>query len=127
QPANTQVPMQMAQTRPNYERAIRKLSLGIAFLIIAFIPMFSGRGEFWWWMLFPAIPMISKGVGALMQAKYEQQLPAARQSAMIYTDAPRQMPPQNHDRAPNTGELVPPPSVTEQTTRLLDEEKTKSA
>src|SRR5262245_32687880 len=53
---------------PDYERAIRKLLMGIGLLIIAFIPLIEGE-PIWWWLLFPGIPLIAKGIGQLTQVK----------------------------------------------------------
>jgi hypothetical protein len=101
--------------QPNYDRAIRKLFTGIAFLLIALISLFSHR-MFFWWMLFPAIPMISKGISGLIQARQIQTT-----MGMAYGYSPKQVPPASYSnyRARQTGELVPP-NVTEHTTRLFD-------
>ncbi len=91
---------------------IRESFMGLAFLIVAIVLWVSKQ---WWgiWMLIPAFALLGKGV------------------AQIVTDRLSQPPQQNQVQAPpatylsepprrNTGELYPPISVTENTTRHLD-------
>jgi len=111
------LPMQM-----NYGRAFRPLFIGVGFLFIAFASIFSHTG-FFWWMLFPAFSLISKGTRRLtqMQAAHAYYGPP-QQTEMLNQDTPQQIPHANYSdvRARPTGELIPPPSVTENTTKLLD-------
>jgi len=94
--------------------------MGIAFLLIAVLALFAHNG-FMWWLLFPAIPMISKGVSGIIEAKQARDMNTIRPAPIARNSQP-QIPPAFNDgfRARNTGELVPPPSVTENTTRLFD-------
>lgn len=92
---------------------IRESFMGLAFLIVAIVLWVSKQ---WWgiWMLIPAFTLLGKGV------------------AQIVTDRLNQPPQQNQIQTPppatyfnepprrNTGELYPPISVTEDTTRHLD-------
>ena len=109
---------------PDYEKGFKKLFMGLAFLIIAIFPIFT-MGGFWWWMLFPAVPLLAAGIGEFMRGRHissRRYAPVAPLSV-----EPAQVPPATQTelpRARNTAELVPPPSVTEGTTRLLDTEKT---
>jgi hypothetical protein len=112
---------------PNYERAFKKLFMGIAFVVFAFIPLFSHHG-FWWWMLFPAAALLAKGIGELMQGRTTQ--PIARQEL---GEAPRGMiapPTVANPRVLSpqvTSNLAPPPSISEETTgELSSVEKERS-
>src|SRR5918912_2262288 len=57
----------------NYEKGFKKLFMGLAFLIIAIFPIFGGNG-FWWWMLFPAVPLLAAGLGEFMRARHAREL-----------------------------------------------------
>ncbi|HLG17197.1 MAG TPA: zinc ribbon domain-containing protein [Blastocatellia bacterium] len=98
-----------------FARGITSAAMGTAFLLVAIGLWVSKQ---WWglWMLIPAFAMLGRGIAAIASAKY----------ARVATTAPRQI---SVNRAPNTGELqpprtlsqiAPPPSVTEETTRHLD-------
>ena len=113
--------------RPDYEHGIKKFMLGLVFLIIAIVPIFS-TGRFWWWMLFPAAPLLATGMADFLRRRdaASAQRPAAALAASPAAQSP--LPPaslhQELPRARNTAELVqPPPSVTEGTTRLLETDK----
>lgn len=110
---------------PDYEKGFKKLFMGLAFLIIAIFPIFGGSG-FWWWMLFPAVPLLAAGLGEFARARHNAAAPPQRVASLSADPAQMQSPAQQDalPRARNTAELVPPPpSVTESTTRLLDKEK----
>jgi hypothetical protein len=114
-----------APAPPDYEKGFKKLFMGLAFLVIAIFPIFTGRG-FWWWMLFPAVPLLAAGLGEFMRARHN--MPARRQPVASLSAEPLQVqsPAQESGlpRTRNTAELAPTPtSVTEGTTRLLDKEK----
>ena len=104
-------PAHALEVLPNDGRAFRSLFIGGAFLIIVLISIFSRTG-FFWWMLFPAISLLSKGVRRLNKLK----------RAHLYHAPPQQLPLGGYQevRVRPTGELVPPPSVTENTTKLFD-------
>lgn len=107
---------------PNYEKGFKKFFMGLAFLIIAIFPLFS-RGVFWWWMLFPAVPLLAAGLGEFMRARYVSQSRPPRLATLSAN--PQKMPaatPGELPRARNTAEIVPPTNVTEGTTRHLDKE-----
>lgn len=113
-------------TRPNYEKGLKKLFMGLAFLIIAIFPIFT-NGQFWWWMLFPAVPLLAAGIGEFMRARHTTTavLPSAPPIASLSAEPGRMRAatPGELPRSRNTAELVPPPSVTEDATRRLDQEK----
>jgi hypothetical protein len=115
-------PAQALPVVPNYGRAFPPLFIGIGFLIIAVISIFSHHG-FFWWLIFPAISLLSKGMGCSMQMGPAPHYNALPQSPRPLNDTnSQQIPPASYSnvRARPTGQLVPPPSVTENTTRLLD-------
>jgi len=93
----------------------------MAFLMIALISSISGH-LFRWWMIFPAVVLISKGFGCLTQARHIRRHNLAGPAPVQHINAAVQSPPASYIdfRARQTGELVAP-SVTENTTRLLDD------
>jgi hypothetical protein len=119
------VQQQSAAAPVDYEKGFKKFFMGLAFLVIALFPIFTGGG-FWWWMLFPAVPLLAAGLGEFMRARQVTGArPAARLAAVsaepgeVRAASPGELP-----RARNTAELAaPPPSVTESTTRHLNREK----
>ena len=119
------LPVPPVAAAPDYEKGFKKFFMGLAFLIIAIFPIFS-HGVFWWWMLFPAMPLLAAGIGEFMRARHASQI---RPAGVVASAAePRQMRPAEPSelpRARSTSELMPQPSsVTEGTTRHLDREKT---
>jgi hypothetical protein len=124
-PSALSVPQAAHAAAPlDYEKGFKKLFMGLAFLVIAIFPIFS-HGVFWWWMLFPAVPLLAAGLGEFMRARHGPGLTSSRvaslsaESGRIGPATDSQLP-----RARNTAELVPQPSsVTEGTTKLLDKDK----
>ena len=107
---------------PNLGHGITKTFMGLGFLFVALsVCFFFPGGKFWWfWMLIPAFGMLGKGVAEIVSAKTAlTQLPGHQPTTAS-------MPPRRQ-----TGELppeppgytLPPPSVTENTTRHLDPNK----
>ena len=99
---------------PSIGKGIQQAFMGVGFLLVAFaIGLFGGGRGWWFWFLIPAFIFLGKGVADIVTAKMELNSGAARSPI---EPAPRavEMPPHN------TGPIVPPPSVTEQTTRHLD-------
>lgn len=107
----------------NIERAVRSLFMGLAFLFVAFAAKTWGPvGHVWWfWLLIPAFGMLADGVSTYLRLAEEKKTTAAA-APPFYTPPPTAVP-----HAPrvgelpqrNTGEMIPPPSVTEGTTRHL--------
>ena len=103
---------------PNLAKGITNFIMGLGFIVVAGAIFFSPGGRGWWWaMLFPAFSLIAKGVAQVVAAKGAIGLPPR--------PAQTAMPP-----VPNTADLsprqshdlrTPPPSVTEGTTRHLDQ------
>ena len=112
--------------RRNYERGIKRFMLGLVFLLIAIFPLFT-TGRFWWWMLFPAAPLLAAGIADFLRMREEgaAQRPASLVSAhTAQSPLPTASLRQELPRASNTAELVQPPaSVTEGATRILAKEK----
>ncbi|HEX8748502.1 MAG TPA: zinc ribbon domain-containing protein [Pyrinomonadaceae bacterium] len=116
-----------AASPPDYEKGFKKLFMGLAFLTIAIFPIFTS-GKFWWWMLFPAVPLLAAGIGEFMRARHAPALPTARAASLTAVEGRTRSPSQNElPRARDTAELLPQPfSVTEGTTRTLDKGRASS-
>ena len=110
---------------PSIERAVVPIFGGLAFLLVSFALAFTRMGHGWWfWMFIPAFMMIGRGVAEYMRLKQHEKSPPAgfRPSA-----TPTAVPPAARD----TGALPPhqppagyaPGSVTEGTTRLLEQDR----
>jgi hypothetical protein len=131
-PPATAAPMLDRKGKPmNWEGAMTKLFMGLAFLTISIIlgisGMAGGRG-WWYWMLIPAFMFIGSGIARIMQLKQNEKAGAG----IVTVAANDQIPsaPNNHALPPpqtewvapesryKTGDLVPP-SVTDATTRHL--------
>jgi hypothetical protein len=104
---------------PTLEKAFENIGVGIAFLIISImIALFMPGGRFWWfWLLIPTGACAGEGIGQLLRlqrekmlgAKSEPLLPAARAAQV------KNLPPVNTSEI-----MMPPPSITEGTTRHLN-------
>jgi hypothetical protein len=105
---------------PSIERAVKSFFMGLAFICVALaVAVFAPAGRLWWfWMLIPAFGMLSDGVSTYLRLAEEKKRLAPPSYAPTQTAVP---PPRNVSALPqrNTGEIVPPPSVTEGTTRHL--------
>jgi hypothetical protein len=121
---------------PNLGHGITKAFVGLGFLMVALALSISPSGRFWWyWMLIPAFASIGKGIAEIVSFKYAQNQQLGQQNQPL--GQPQLTPPQatapqsSQPRVRNTGELepppaynpLPPPSVTEGTTRHLDPRK----
>ncbi|HEV7889895.1 MAG TPA: zinc ribbon domain-containing protein [Pyrinomonadaceae bacterium] len=106
----------------NIERAVRSFFMGLAFVFVAFAARsWAPAGNIWWfWLFIPAFGMLADGVSTYLRLAEEKKTTAA--APPFYTPPPTAVP-----HAPrvgelpqrNTGEMIPPPSVTEGTTRHL--------
>jgi zinc ribbon protein len=102
--------------QPSIEEAIRRITMGVAFTIIAvMVSRYAPSGNVWWfWMLIPAFGCFGKGFAELARFKTAQRQSQTPDQPQLNTVRPADLP------APKTGELRPPvPSVTEGTTRHL--------
>lgn len=120
--------------KTGWESALGSLSMGVAFVTIAFILGFTDVGRGWWfWMLIPGFGMIGAGVSKIIAMKQaeKEMIPIvlrdpSKQVSSIEKEA---LPPKQTDFVSNlpdgkyeTGELAPP-SVVENTTKLLELDK----
>jgi hypothetical protein len=107
--------------KPTIERALKNLFMGLAFIFVAFAAFtWAPAGHIWWfWMLIPAAGMLSEGVSIYIRLSEEKKRLAPSSYVPAQTAVPS--PPRASALPPlNTGEIVPPPSVTEGTTRHLN-------
>lgn len=114
-------PSQSMTIPPDYGRAFRPLFMGIGVLLVVLISVSSHTG-FFWWLMFPAFSLMSKGLRRLNQMKQVQIDNAFPQhTRMLRNNSPQEIKTASYDdvRARQTGEMMPP-SVTESTTRLLE-------
>ncbi|MET0624183.1 MAG: zinc ribbon domain-containing protein [Pyrinomonadaceae bacterium] len=104
------------------ERAVKNLFMGVAFIFIAFaVKTWAPAGHIWWfWMFLPAAAMLADGVATYLRLAAEGRHP------MAHAETPPQpffapAPPRSAGSLSqaDTGEMIPPPSVTEGTTRHL--------
>jgi len=104
---------------PTIEKVLRNLFTGIAFIVIAFAIGMTSDGFAWsFWLLIPAAAMLSKAVTTYLRLQEEKK----RRELPSYVAPPAAVaPPRPVSALPRreTGEVVPPPSVTEGTTRHL--------
>jgi hypothetical protein len=103
------------------ERAVRSIFMGVAFLIVSLAVLnWAPAGNIWWfWMLIPAFGSLADGVSTYLRLAEEKKRVAA---PPFYTPPQTAVPPTprlNELPQRNTGEMIPPPSVTEGTTRHL--------
>jgi zinc ribbon protein len=106
------------------DNAFRNAFMGIAFLLVSMALAFSPMGRGWWfWMLLPAFSLMGTGVAQYIRLKEEQKRAMIGGAPVQPFQAAMQPAPRvNSFPRSNTGELVPPPSVTEGTTRHLGAE-----
>jgi hypothetical protein len=105
---------------PSVERAFRGIFMGLAFIAIAFaVRTWAPAGNIWWfWMFIPAAMNLADGVGTSMRLASERK----RHETSTYVAPQTAVPPPRRVSAlpqRDTGEMLPPPSVTEGTTRHL--------
>jgi hypothetical protein len=107
---------------PRLDKAITNVFTGVGFIIVALsVFLFAPAGRLWWfWMLIPAFTTLGGGIAEYVRFKQsrgeEVKLPGIESKPSFQAQPARvsALPPRN------TSELVPPPSVTEGTTRHLD-------
>jgi len=105
---------------PSIERAVRSFFMGLAFIFVAFaVKMWAPAGNVWWfWMFLPAASLLADGVGTYLRLAKEER----KREMPTYVPQTSAVPPPRHASAlppRDTGEMIPPPSVTEGTTRHL--------
>ena len=115
---------------PNLEKGIKNIFMGVAFLLASLGAFrYAPNGKNWWfWLLIPAVFMLGGGVAEIVRFKMRKNaaLPGDSLPAASLAPAPSMPPRPVALPRRNTAELMPPPSVTEGTTRhLSDEMQTK--
>ncbi len=106
------------------ERAVQSFFMGLAFIFIAFaVRTWAPAGHIWWfWMFIPAALNLADGVSTYLRIVGE----GKRRDSQPYVPPQTAVPPPRHVSAlprRDTGEMIPPPSVTEGTTRHLGADK----
>ena len=118
----------------SYESAITKIFSGIGFLAVAIALAFTIGKGWWFWMLIPAFGALGSGIAQYIQIKNSAGSGAtfAASQESLPSQGAALPPAQTEFVSPEsrykTGDLVPP-SVTDNTTRLLEmesEDKTKA-
>lgn len=109
---------------PRLDKAVSTVFGGLAFLLIAIILFVTKKADWWFWLLIPAFAIIGNGLAEYVRYKQaekdvdETATPPTQRARASAVAAPTQrasaLPPRD------TSELVPPPSVTEGTTRHLN-------
>jgi hypothetical protein len=113
------------------EGVATKFFMGVAFIVISIAIGVSGSGRGWWfWMLMPGFMFIGTGIAQYMQLRRAEQgrmgFSSDSARAFFSGQAATSLPPQpvnfpaSVESKYKTGDLVPP-SVTENTTRHLDQ------
>ena len=105
---------------PSVERAFRGIFMGLAFIAIAFaVRTWAPAGNIWWfWMFIPAAVNLADGIATAARLAGEGKGRDSQPYVPPQTAVP---PPPRVSALPQreTGEMIPPPSVTEGTTRHL--------
>ena len=101
---------------PSIAEGITKLFMGVGFILVSCgVLFFAPAGRIWWfWMLIPAFGLLGKGVAEIVSAKYGPNLTQGPTQKAVHSVAPTGELPQRNEVH------LPPPSVTENTTRQLD-------
>ncbi len=107
--------------RPSLEHAMRSIFVGVAFILVAFtMRLFAKGGDNWWfWLFIPAAALLGTGVATYLRVKEDRQrlAPPFFVPAQGFVNAPARAAELSAPR--ETGEMVRPPSVTENTMRRL--------
>ena len=115
---------------PRIENAVVPFFMGLAFICVAFALAATRMGRGWWfWLFIPAFGMMGRGVAEYLRLKQHEKTPFAGAGLREHTKrAAAAVAP-----APDTGALPPyeppagytPGSVTDATTRLLEQDRKK--
>ena len=104
------------------DRVVKSFFMGLGFIFVAIAAKtWAPAGNIWWfWLLIPAFTWLAEGVSTYLRLAEEKKKAAAAppfytppQTAVPHAPRASGLPPRN------TGEMIPPPSVTEGTTRHL--------
>src|SRR5262245_15656811 len=110
------LPESRANESPSLARGLRRLFVGVSFLIVAIYLMRPG-GERWGvWLLVPGFGILARGIAEIIRARQEQRATFSSTSGAV-------VPPlttHGDFLAPTTSKLAPPASITDETTRHFD-------
>lgn len=109
---------------PSMERAIKNFFMGLGFIFVALAAKsYAPAGEIWWfWMLIPAFSMLGGGIAEFARLKGAQKAPPL--AAPLYTPPPLAQAQRGDQLPPRpAADNYTPTSVTEHTTRLLDQDR----
>ncbi|MCA1623185.1 MAG: hypothetical protein LC778_05190 [Acidobacteria bacterium] len=115
----------------NWEGALTKIFMGIAFLVVSIVLSFTQKGSQWWfWMLIPAFAMLGSGIAQIIQLRKNERsgfpIDSPVSQNTLKEQANSALPPSQTEYVKpqtsiyDTGELAVPSSVTENTTRHLE-------
>lgn len=100
---------------PSLASGITSVFMGLGFVVVALALALSDSGRGWWfWMLIPAFSLLGKGVASIVTTLQAQRA----NPGPTYTAIPPAMNAVGLPPQPNF-ETLPPPSVTEGTTRHM--------
>ena len=116
-----------------YSAGVKSAITGVGFFVVSMALLLTGvaGGKSWWWaMLFPAFFSLANGLSQIAKAKSLEKKQAGANPVMQNQIPPSQpnqtLPPTQTEYVKpqssiyDTGELIVPPSVTENTTRHLE-------
>ena len=106
---------------PSVERAVRAFFTGLAFLLVAFaVRSYAPAGHIWWfWMFIPAFAGFGDAAATFFRVQEDRRKLAPPQFVPAQTSVPAPARVAELSTPRETGEIAPPPSVTEGTTRHL--------
>lgn len=114
---------------PTLEKAFENIGVAVAFLVISvMVARFMPGGHVWWfWLLIPSFACAGEGIGQLIRIKREKALLQQQQGtqatqAATLPHVSREAQLKNLPPRDTSEMLMPPPSVTEGTTRHLNAE-----
>ncbi len=114
---------------PTIEGAANNFFIGLGFLFVSLaVSQYAPAGHIWWfWLLIPAFSCMGAGVGQYLKLKElarQQQFPAPQYPPANFPAAPAAPAARlEAPSAPTTSELATPVSVTEHTTRHLEQNR----
>jgi ribosomal protein L40E len=126
-------PPELTNSEDIYSAGVKSVIVGIGFFVVSMALLFTGvaGGKSWWWaMLFPSFFSLANGISQIAKAKrmeknqananpvMQNQVPSNQTNLNLPPTQTEYVKPQSSSY--DTGELVTPPSVTENTTKHLE-------
>jgi len=114
------------EDEPNLSKAIVKIFVGIAFVLVALSVKNVSQiaGQLWWfWMLIPAAGSFGTGVAEFIRLNQQRKPHALSNHAYVPPAIPDAMRAGSELPPRKTPDTYTPASVTEQTTKLLDKDR----